>query len=1033
MRADHVSFHRWNRPVTAGLPGWKKVFRFAAVFLAVSGIAQASTSVFATAPADPYAITVAGRGDEKADDSQAIQAAIDKAAKFSGGIVFLPSGHYRISRTILIWPGVRIYGTGPERPVLVLKDHTPGFQRGIAHMVVFAGAPRLPNPAPFPPSGVVPFDPKILDGHEGTFCTSMSNIDMEIGAGNPAATAIRFRAAQHAILSHMDLRLGSAFAGVYQGGNVIRDVHFHGGRYGLVTEKTPPTWPFLVIDTSFDGQRSAAIREHEAGLTLVNVAMRNVPIGIEIDEGYSDQLWGKDVRFEQVRQAAVLISNENNPFTQIGFDNAIAADTPVFARFRESGRTISGKGNAYRVTAFNYGLTLPEAGQVGRYETHADIAALGALPPERPQAIRSLPPVSEWANARALGLAGDGKTDDTAALQRAIDSHRAVYLPAGFYKVTDTIRLRPDSVLIGLHPALTQIVLPANTPAYQGAGGPKALLQTANGGDVIVTGLGFFAGGVNPRATGLLWTAGENSLLDDVRFFGRNATDLAQAQAFPAVSANRFGDYDPAQRLGGQYPSLWVTNGGGGTFNAFWSPDSFANAGFYISDTKTPGHVYQASVEHHYYTEIVMHRVSNWELLAPQTEEEFAESRNTVSFEITDSSNILIANYRAYRVTRTAGPVPAAVQLFNVHDIRFRNVHMNAEHGYKQCDEGRCITYLRANKYPFENSIHDMTSDTWVRDRQFAVLDVTGSPPAAVTPKGIAVRKLAGGFQAIGGAALDSRGTLYFADRIAQRIYSWSESAGLNVVNDHTLDPVNLAVDGSGNLMVLSSAGVDGTVFSLAADGLSSVIAATPAGSHPRASIAMPANWWIDGQFKDQYDPIHNHFTTLAEMFARDVAAAPHKEHLSPDGSLVLPAFRVVHQGPPDSRGWRFSHALDTYGFTIAHPGERIFVSHMQEAKTYSAKLGQGGALSDLKPFANRAGESVATDASGRVYIVNGQVFVYAPDGRELGRINVPERPLQVVSGKRNLFVLTNYALYSVDLTEVPEDTGQTTQTRRHK
>jgi sugar lactone lactonase YvrE len=1033
MSVDYASIQLGGRPATAGLPSWKKVFWFVCAAAFLSGMAQASTSVFATAPADPYAITVAGRGDGKADDSQAIQLAIDKAAKFSGGIVFLPSGHYRISRTILIWPGVRIYGTGAERPVLVLKDHTPGFQRGIAHMVVFAGAPRLPNPAPFPPSGVVPFDPKILDGHEGTFYSSMSNIDVEIGAGNQAAAAIRFRVAQHAILSHMDMRLGSAFAGVYQGGNVIRDVHFHGGRYGLVTEKTPPTWPFLVIDTTFDGQRDAAIREHEAGLTLVNVTMRNVPVGIEIDKGYSDQLWGKDVRFEQVRQAAIVISNENNPFTQIGFDNALAADTPIFARFRESGRTVSGKGNAYRVTAFNYGLSLPEAGQVGRYDTRADISALVTLPPERPQAIRALPPVSEWANARALGVAGDGKTDDTAALQRAIDTHRAVYLPAGFYKVTDTIRLRPDSVLIGLHPALTQIVLPSNTPAYQGAGGPKALVQTASGGDAIVTGLGLFTGGVNPRATGLLWTAGENSLLDDVRFFGRNGTDLAQAQAFPSVSANRFGDYDPAQRLGGQYPSLWVTNGGGGTFNAFWSPDSFADAGFYISDTKTPGHVYQASVEHHARTEIVMHRVSNWELLAPQTEEEFAESRNAISFEISDCSNILIANYRAYRVTRTSGPVVAAVQLFNAHDIRFRNVHMNAEHGYKQCDEGGCITYLRANKYPFENSIHDMTHGAWVRDRQFAVLDVTGGPPAAVTPKGIAVRKLADGFEAIGGAVLDSRGTLYFTDRIAQRIYSWSEDAGLNIASDHTLDPVNLAVDSSDNLMVLSSAGVEGTVFSLKPGGLPSVITATPAGAHPRASIAMPANWWIDGQFKDQYDPAHNHFTTLAEMFARDAAAAPRKEYVSPDGSLVLPAFRTVHQGPPDFRGWRFSHALDAYGFTIAHPGERIYVSHMQEAKTYSAKLGQGGALSDLKVFANRAGESVVTDASGRVYIANGQVFVYAPDGRELGRIDVPQRPLQVVSGRRNLFVLTNVALYSADLAEVPQDAGQTAQMRSHE
>lgn len=160
----------------------------------------------------------------------------------------------------------------------------------------------------------------------------------------------------------MDFRLGSAFAGVYQAGNVMKDVHFHGGRYGIVTEKTSPAWQFTLIDSSFDGQRDAAIREHEARLTMINVVIRNTPVGIDIDRGYSDSLWGKNVRFENVSRAAVVISNENRVFTQVGFDNALAADTPVFARFRDSGRTVPGKGRAYRVAAFGYGLTVPALG-----------------------------------------------------------------------------------------------------------------------------------------------------------------------------------------------------------------------------------------------------------------------------------------------------------------------------------------------------------------------------------------------------------------------------------------------------------------------------------------------------------------------------------------------------------------------------------------------------------------------------------------------------------------------------------------------
>ncbi len=41
----------------------------------------------------------------------------------------------------------------------------------------------------------------------------------------------------------------------------------------------------------------------------------------------------------------------------------------------------------------------------------------------------------------------------------------------------------------------------------------------------------------------------------------------------------------------------------------------------------------------------------------------------------------------------------------------------------------------------------------------------------------------------------------------------------------------------------------------------------------------------------------------------------------------------------------------------------------------------------NLEVFAERGGESVVTDAAGRVYVANGQIFVYAADGKEVGRI----------------------------------------------
>jgi sugar lactone lactonase YvrE len=58
----------------------------------------------------------------------------------------------------------------------------------------------------------------------------------------------------------------------------------------------------------------------------------------------------------------------------------------------------------------------------------------------------------------------------------------------------------------------------------------------------------------------------------------------------------------------------------------------------------------------------------------------------------------------------------------------------------------------------------------------------------------------------------------------------------------------------------------------------------------------------------------------------------------------------------------------------------------------------------------------VAVDGQGRVFVANGQIFVYGPDGKETGRIDVPDRPLQILFGgpdKRTLFILTHHALYA--------------------
>jgi hypothetical protein len=190
----------------------------------------------------------------------------------------------------------------------------------------------------------VPFNPNIGDANPATAFPAMSNVDIEIADGNPAAVGVRFHAAQHAYLSHIDFRIGGGLAGVYMVGNAMQDVRFFGGRYGILTEKPSAAWPFTLVDAHFDGQLLASIREHEAGLTLDNVSFRNVPVGIEIDRGYGDWLYGRNLRFENVADAAVVISNEGKVYTQVNFQDVVASNTPTFARFRDSRSLVRGTG-----------------------------------------------------------------------------------------------------------------------------------------------------------------------------------------------------------------------------------------------------------------------------------------------------------------------------------------------------------------------------------------------------------------------------------------------------------------------------------------------------------------------------------------------------------------------------------------------------------------------------------------------------------------------------------------------------------------
>lgn len=933
--------------------------------------------------------------DGKADDSAAIQAAIDKAeAEHGEGIVFIPEGRYRITRTIYVWPGVRVIGYGANRPIFVLADNTPGYQQRISYMFFFTGGRpdgahwrERSGSGPRPVmEGTVPPSNNVVDANPGTFYSAMSNVDFEIGNRNPAAVGIRFHVAQHCFLTHIDFHIGSGLAALKDIGNEAEDLHFYGGDYGIITQKPSPGWQFTLLDSTFEGQRKAAIREHEAGLTLIHDTFRNVPEAISIDPDYAEELWAKDVRLENISGPAITISNVDNPRTEINLENIACHRVPVFALLRETEKQVAGPGESYVVKSFSHGLTMSAPGTDGEIRTNFDAEAVKELPAFGDNAIRALPPANTWANLKSLGAKGDGTTDDTAAVQQAIAEHRVIYIPMGRYIVSDTIKLRPDTVLIGLHPSMTQFDLLDGTPAFQGPGTPKALLEAPQGGHNIVTGIGLYTNGINSRAVGALWMAGADSLMDDVRFLGGHGTNAADGTRINPYNNTHTADPDIRRRWDGQYPSLWITNGGGGTFADIWTPSTFAQAGLYISNTNTPGHVYELSSEHHVRNEVKLDQVKNWELDAVQTEEERGESGFALPLEISRSKNITIANYHGYRVVSSYQPFPYAIKVSESHDIRFRNVHVDSD-----------------SKAGFDNSVFDATRHAEVRAYEFASLNVPeqySSQQSTLPPtlaSGAQLERLATGFFNISGAAVAPDGQLYFVDAHWQRIYQWSpEMREAVVVRDNPLDPVNLGFDKAGDLLVVSYAG-KGTVYFFRPGtpmDHAEFLKPEPAAVRPGMAPLLPVDVWS----------------------ARSIPGDRPYQYISPDNTVFIPAGEDFVQGQL-YYGTKMADILRAFSLGKAVPGRPFYVSDESDEKTYKGNVTDKGTITDLQLFAERGGESVTQDSEGNVYLAARQVFVYNSKGEMLGQIDVPERPIDVVFGGRDrstLYILTHTSLYSV-------------------
>lgn len=966
-------------------------------------------SVYTERPGDPHAVYFTPdefgiKADGSMDVSDALQEALNKAkrSELGGGILFVPEGTYKLSKTIYIPSTVRLIGYGSKRPVFVLGKNSPEFKqvtpetRRGKYVFWFIGGNYNPGR-------------RVGDANAGTFYSSIINVDIRIESGNENAAAIRAHFAQHCSVSAVTIHVGSGLAGIVDAGNHIENVAVYGGEYGINTVKSAPGWPIMLLNTYFDGQRKAAIRTNEGGLTIVRAIIKNTPVAVEIPGNAPDRLFMEDCIFENIRERGIIFSNAGYAATQINLRDIQCRNVPRFSLERDTNIGVSGKGKTYRVSRFIYGFNMDNLVSEPEVVRISELEAQNAITPLDYSDTPALPPGNQWINIRDLGAKGDGFSDDTQIFKEAVEKYPNIYIPQGWYVVKEPLTLKTNTNLIGLHPGNTILLTLGGNPLFSGFGPPQSQLTTPQGGTNIVCGIFLNADAYNYRAVNCKWMAGEGSYMYDVKFSGHdkeryhfNGQSAANPLQEPMVEVPNMQNL-MHRAWDNQHWSLWITNGGGGVFRDLWTANEYSSAGIYISNTRTPGRIYGMSLEHHLRNEAIFRNVANWKIYDFQFEVEY-EGMDTQPLELINCENLVFANFYTYRVSRMTEPYPSAIRTWNCRNLEFLNVH----------------NYAHARvKFTSNASLYDVNTRREARSWELARLVLSGNESLKypLTGEKGKMEQIATGFEFVDGLTKDSKGNIYFCEHRMRRIYKVDAQTGqVTSIADFPWNIVALACDTHDNLIVVTKY--------IAQPGYNNDD--TRKGNTPlfgwRGSGGLWGFTYVPKLYAINPDDADNTFSVLPLVQMEQVSNPQHVLYLgnrtltqnefygkskptecfvAPDGITIIPYYEDL---------FRCSSLVG------AKTGSSILTMDEYHQRVIRSDVDEKGYLQNNVALIDCGDRAVTTDNGGNIYVTNGEVFVFDHQGNRKGTVEVPERPTSLLVSDGYLYITAVTSLYRIKL-----------------
>lgn len=361
-------------------------------------------------------------GDGLTDDTVAIQKAISQ----NTGIIYFPSGTYKVSNSLVFknvsgqWACFRtLQGESRNGAIIKLVDNCTGFTSSTTPKAVIYTASQNP------------WDTSIGSGDQA-FMNSICNLTVDVGSGNAGAVGIDYVASNQGTVRDVLVKssdpLMAGKYGIYAmrpacGPCLIQNVEIRGFETGLRSGGC-----LLVMtaeNLTISGQLSSGILNSDMTLTLRRVTSTNSVPAI-MDSTTSSYGYAS---FIVLDEAELLGGSASNYAINVG-GNVLLRDIHTsgykVAALRSKGTDIAGP--HYREYASPASQCL----------SSTTLSSLRLPVEETPVSWDTI--MGNWVSAGT-----PNGTDDTATIQSAIDNApigSTLYFPHGTYKVSSTITLR---------------------------------------------------------------------------------------------------------------------------------------------------------------------------------------------------------------------------------------------------------------------------------------------------------------------------------------------------------------------------------------------------------------------------------------------------------------------------------------------------------------------------------------------------------------------------------------------------------------